>query len=74
MERRYIGVVGARELPESSRAQVLAVVRYLSERGYGIYSGGEFGADQFVLEAILSLGLIQQSGIFSAWDSVAGLS
>ena len=69
---RGIGIVGARTLPEAFRPQVAAVVQRLIERGYGIYSGGAAGADQFALEAVFVLEAFRHSVIFSAWDSVSG--
>jgi hypothetical protein len=73
MERqRGIGIVGARALPVDFRPQVTAVVQRLIERGYGIYSGGAVGADQFALEAVFGLDAFRHSVVFSAWDSVSG--
>ncbi len=69
---RGVGVVGARALPESFRAQVAGVVRYLVERGYQIHTGGAVGADQFSLETVISLGAYDRAVLFSAWAGVAG--
>lgn len=67
-----VGVVGARALPQTFRAQVAAVVHCLIERGYAIFSGGALGADQFALDAIAERDAFRQSVIFSAWSSVSG--
>ncbi len=69
---RGVGVVGARALPDSFRAQVAGVVRYLVERGYQIHTGGAVGADQFSLETVISLGAYDRAVLFSAWAGLAG--
>jgi len=53
---RFVAVVGARALPEAWAPRVAEVVRGFLERGWGIGSGGAWGADQFALEAVLAAG------------------
>ena len=69
---RGVGIVGSRTLPESYRDHIKEVVRYLFEQGYHIHSGGAVGADQFALEAVISLDICYQSVIFSPWVAVGG--
>lgn len=72
ISQRGIGIVGARVLPDSFRAQVSAVVRYLVERGYQIHSGGALGADHFCLQSIIEQSAFSSGVIFSAWSSIVG--
>ncbi|MDC0977763.1 DNA-processing protein DprA [bacterium] len=67
-----VGIVGARALPSQFSEQVSQVVSYLLQRDYRIHSGGAMGADQFVLESVISLDACSQSVIFSPWVSVSG--
>ncbi len=53
---RFVAVVGARSLPASWAARVVAVVRWLLGRGVGIGSGGALGADLFALGAVVRAG------------------
>jgi hypothetical protein len=69
---RGIGIVGARELPESYREQVYGVARYLLDSGYCIHSGGAVGADLFALQSIIDCGAYHRASIFSAWSGVSG--
>lgn len=72
MSHRSIGIVGARTLPDSYRDQIREVVSYLVQRDYRIHTGGAIGADQYVLESVISLGVIDRAMIFSAWATVHG--
>jgi predicted Rossmann fold nucleotide-binding protein DprA/Smf involved in DNA uptake len=69
---RGIGIVGARALSDSYRAQVTDVVRYLLDKGYHIHTGGAAGADLFVLQSVLDCGAYSRAVIFSAWSGVSG--
>jgi predicted Rossmann fold nucleotide-binding protein DprA/Smf involved in DNA uptake len=53
---RFVAVVGARVLPETSAPQVAAVVRFFVGRAWGIGTGGAGGADEYALEAIVATG------------------
>jgi predicted Rossmann fold nucleotide-binding protein DprA/Smf involved in DNA uptake len=55
-QSKGIGVVGARELPDSYRKQVTYIVRYLLDKSYRIHSGGAIGADLYVLQSALDCG------------------
>ncbi|MBU0579722.1 MAG: DNA-processing protein DprA [Candidatus Omnitrophica bacterium] len=65
VQPRGVGIVGSRTLPDSYRDQIREVVSYLLEHSYHIHSGGAVGADQFALEAVISLGGFRHSAIFS---------
>ncbi len=67
-----VGIIGSRALPEKYKNKVQEVVKYLVQKGYRINTGGAMGTDQYVLEALISLGLVSKGTIFSAWDSVLG--
>lgn len=70
--KKGIGVIGSRSLPASYRSQVQAVVSFLVQHGYNIHSGGAQGADNFALEAAISLEACSQFVLFSAWSAVSG--
>ena len=70
MER--VGVIGARSLPECYKGKVFEVVEYLVAKGYQINSGGACGADQFALEALVSLEACAKGVLFSAWTYIQG--
>jgi hypothetical protein len=53
---RFVAVVGARVLPESVAPQVAAVVQFFLSRGWGIGSGGVWGADAFALHTVVGAG------------------
>jgi len=51
--KNYVCVVGSRSLPHIWAHKVKSIVSYLLRRGYGIGSGGAFGADLFALQALV---------------------
>src|SRR5437867_5850897 len=53
---RVVAVVGARALPEACAGEVAAVVRHFLGRGWGIGSGGAWGADAYALRAVVAAG------------------
>lgn len=65
--RKYIGVIGSRQLPAIYKSKVKEVIRQLLDKGYDIASGGAVGADNFALEAILELDSAPRGIIFSPW-------
>ncbi len=71
-ERKKVGIIGARALPEENKSQVSEVVKYLVNKGYQIHTGGARGADLYALQAIVSLGAGYRGSLFSAWSCVAG--
>jgi hypothetical protein len=72
ISQRGIGLVGARALPDSFRAQISGVVAYLIQRGYHLHSGGALGADLFALQAIIAQSAYSRGVLFSAWSAVQG--
>ena len=67
---KYIGVIGARNLPGSQETQVRKVVGYLLGKGYDIASGGAIGADAFALNSLLCFGEARRGLIFSPWQQI----
>ena len=54
---RSIGIIGSRSLPFSHANKVGGITQDIIARDYHIASGGAIGADQFVIEQILRIGL-----------------
>ncbi len=69
---RSVGVIGSRTLPFAHADQVGSVVDDLLLRRYHIATGGAIGADQFVIERLLQIGLSDHCTIYSAWQNYAG--
>lgn len=53
---RYVAVIGSRSLPPAWASQVCMVVGCLSQRGFGVGTGGAIGADLFALRAVVASG------------------
>ena len=69
---RSVGVIGSRSLGYGYADAVGQVVEDLLGRGYHIASGGAIGADQFVIERLLHLGMSAQCTVYSAWKNYDG--
>lgn len=69
---KSVGVIGSRNLPSSWEESVGDVVEDLIGRGYHIASGGAIGADAYVLERLLRLGLSDHGTVYAAWKSYHG--
>jgi len=65
--KKYIGIIGSRTLPQIHKNQVKGITKYLINKGYGIASGGAIGADLYALESLLELNAIERGIIFSPW-------
>lgn len=66
---RSIGVIGSRRLPMALAEQVGDVVEDLIGRNYHIASGGAVGADQFVIERLLRIGLSSHCTVYTPWKT-----
>ena len=69
---RSVGVIGSRSLGYGYADAVGQVVEDLLGRGYHIASGGAIGADQFVIERLLHMGMSAQCTVYSAWENYDG--
>lgn len=69
---KSVGVIGSRNLPSSWEESVGDVVEDLIGRGYHIASGGAIGADAYVLERLLRLGLSDHGTVYAAWKNYHG--
>ena len=69
---KSVGVVGSRSLPYSLADKVGNIVQDLIHRKYHIATGGAIGADQFVIERILRIGLSDRCTVYSPWQNYAG--
>lgn len=67
-----VGVIGSRTLSYQYSEHVGEVVEDLLSRQYHLASGGAAGADQFVIEHLLHLGLSDRCTVYSAWKNYAG--
>ncbi len=69
---KSVGVVGSRSLPYSLADKVGNIVHDLIYRKYHIATGGAIGADQFVIERIIRIGLLDRCTVYSPWQNYAG--
>ena len=67
-ERKYIAVIGSRQLPAIYKIKIKQVIKCLLDKGYNIASGGAIGADNYALGSLLELGAAPRGVIFSAWQ------
>jgi len=69
---KSVGVIGSRSLPYTVANKVGDIVQDLIKRKYHIATGGAIGADQFVIERLLRLGLSDHCTVYSPWQNYAG--
>ena len=69
---KSVGVVGSRSLPYALADKVGLITEDLVKRNYHIATGGAIGADQFVIERLLRLGLSDHCTVYSPWQNYAG--
>ena len=69
---KSIGIIGSRTLPYSLANQVGDITQDLIKRHYHIATGGAIGADQFVIERLLSQGLSDHGTIYAPWQNYNG--
>ena len=70
---KSVGVIGSRSLPFTVASQVGDIVQDLLGRHYHIATGGAVGADQFVIEKLLRLGVSERCTVYSPWQNYASL-
>jgi len=66
---KSVGVIGSRSLPYTVANKVGDIVQDLIKRKYHIATGGAIGADQFVIERLLRLGLSDHCTVYSPWQN-----
>lgn len=69
---KSIGIIGSRSLSYVVSKKIGDITEYLINRNYHIATGGALGADQFVIENLLSLGLSEYCTVYSPWQNYAG--
>lgn len=69
---KSVGVIGSRSLTYTVANKVGDIVQDLIKRKYHIATGGAIGADQFVIERLLRLGLSDHCTVYSPWQNYAG--
>ncbi len=69
---KSIGIIGSRSLPSQEASLVGAITQDLINRHYHIATGGAIGADQYVIEHLLSQGLSNKCTIYSPWQNYKG--
>lgn len=69
---KSVGVVGSRSLPYALADKIGLITEDLIKRKYHIATGGAIGADQFVIERLLRLGLSDHCTVYSPWQNYAG--
>lgn len=62
---KLVGVVGSRQIPYILSSKIGDIVEDLLSRHYHIATGGAIGADQFVIERLLRLGLSDHCTVYS---------
>ena len=70
LARKYVGVIGSRQLPAIYKEKVKEAVMQLLGKGYNVASGGAAGADNFALESLLELSAAPRGIIFSPWREI----
>ena len=68
---KSVGVIGSRSIPFTVAPQVGDIVQDLLGRHYHIATGGAVGADQFVIEKLLRLGVSERCTVYSPWQNYA---
>lgn len=71
---KSVGVIGSRTLPHTRSNKVGEIVHDLILRKYHIATGGAVGADQFVIEKLLRVGLSDHCTVYAAWQNYTGFS
>lgn len=69
---KSVGIVGSRHLTYTLSDRVGRITEDLIHRRYHIATGGAMGADQFVVDRLLSRGLAKHGTIYAAWQNYPG--
>ncbi len=67
-----VGIIGSRGLPQKLANKVGDITEDLLSRRYHIATGGAIGADQFVVERLLRIGVSGRCTVYSPWQNYAG--